>query len=83
MLCSAEEAKDKLSEHDLKTLHEKADEVIIWLHKNKRAEGHHYAEKLKELERFVTPINANTSVTEAVLALRLELYNTDMISTFQ
>ena len=55
---SAEEAKDKLSEHDLKTLHEKADEVIIWLHKNKRAEGHHYAEKLKELERFVTPINA-------------------------
>ena len=53
----AEGAKEHLSEHDLKALHEKADEVIIWLHKNKCAEGHHYAEKLKELENFVTPIN--------------------------
>ena len=53
-----EEAKDKLSDHDRKTLHEKADEVIIWLHKNKSAEGHHHAEKLKELEKLVTPINA-------------------------
>ena len=53
-----EAAKDKLSEHDRKMLQEKADEVIIWLHKNKSAEGHHHAEKLKELEKLVTPINA-------------------------
>ena len=45
VLEEAKEAMEHLSEHDLKTLHEKADEVIIWLHKNKRDEGHHYAEK--------------------------------------
>ena len=55
---SVEAGKEKLSEHDRKTLHDKADEVINWLHKNKSAEGHHYAEKLKELEKLVTPINA-------------------------
>ena len=51
-----EEAKDKLSEHERKALHEKADEVISFLYKNKSAEGHHYAEKLKELEKLVAPL---------------------------
>ena len=55
---STEEAKQHLSEHDHKALLDKSDEVIMWLHKNKSAEGHHHAEKLKELEKLVTPINA-------------------------
>ena len=53
-----EAVKDKLSEQDRKTLHGKADELINFLYKNKSAEGHHYAEKLKELEKVITPINA-------------------------
>ena len=57
---SVEEAKDTLGEHDHKMLLDKSDEVINWLHKNKAAEGHHYAEKLKELEILVTPINARS-----------------------
>ena len=56
-----EEAKDKLSEDDRKTLLDKTDEVIHWLYKNKSAEGHHYAEKHKELEKLVAPINAKLS----------------------
>ena len=55
---SAEEAKQHLSEHDRKTLLDKSDEVIIWLHKNKSGDEQHCAEKLKELEKLVTPINA-------------------------
>nr|CAL36991.1 hsp70 protein [Lubomirskia baikalensis] len=56
---SVEAEKEKLSEHDRKTLHDKADEVTNWLDKNKSAEGHQYAEKLKEIEKLVTPINAS------------------------
>ena len=55
---STEEAKQHLSEHDRKALLDKSDEVIMWLHKNKSAEEQHHAEKLKELEKLVTPINA-------------------------
>ena len=55
---SVMEAKDKLSEHDRKTLLDKSDEVIHWLYKNKSAEGHQCAEKMKELERLATPINS-------------------------
>ena len=55
------EAKEKLSEHDRKTLLDKTDEAIHWLYKNKSAEGHHYAEKHKELEKLVTPINEKSS----------------------
>eukprot|EP00731_Ephydatia_muelleri_P032946 Em0024g490a len=54
----AEEAKGKLGHQDHKALLDKSDEVINWLHKNKAAEGPHYAEKLKELEKLVTAINA-------------------------
>ena len=63
---SVEEAKDKLGEHDHKMLLDKSDEVINWLHKNKAAEGHHYAEKLKELEKLVIPINARSHSRIAV-----------------
>ena len=55
---SAEEAKGKLGHQDHKALLDKSDEVINWLHKNKAAEGPHYAEKLKELEKLVTSITA-------------------------
>ena len=58
---SVEEAKDKLSASEKKTLLDKSDEVINWLYKNKSAEGHHYAEKHKELEKLVAPINAKLS----------------------
>ena len=57
------EEKDKLNEHDRMSLLDKADEVFHWLHNNKSAEGHHYAQKLKEMEMLVTPIK---SVAKAV-----------------
>ena len=55
-----EAARDELSEQDREMLHGKADELINFLYRNKSAdlEEHHYAEKLKELERLITPINA-------------------------
>ena len=74
---SVEAAKDKLSEHDRKTLLDKSNEVIHWLYKNK------YAEKRKELEKVVTPINSKCGsipiVPFSILAVHLHviyrLYN--------